>query len=230
MQYKYIGFSIILFIFITSITSAQAARVWVEPGYQEVSEGDHVTIDIMVNPEGAEVMGAEYKIHFNNTLLNATNQTEGTFLSGFPLVNEIDNINGIIKYGEFRIGEPGVTDPGILASINFTVIAEQGVSDLILYDVILSDPVPQEIHVVTTNGSIEILSGICGDVTGNGVVDTGDVILLSNYVGYYPGNSNYALDTAQQWAGDVTGNGMIDTGDVILLSNFVGYTGYSLNC
>ena len=211
-------------------TSAYAAQMSVEPAYQEVSEGDHVTIDIMVNPEGVEVMGAEYKIHFNNTLLNATNQTEGTFLSGFPLVNEIDNINGIIKYGEFRIGEPGVTDPGILASINFTVIAEQGVSDLILYDVILSDPVPQEIPVVTTNGSIEILSGICGDVTGNGVVDTGDVILLSNYVGYYPGNPNYALNTAQQWAGDVTGNSMIDTGDVILLSNFVGYTGYSLNC
>jgi len=230
MQSKYIQFSIILVMFITLMTSAQAAQVWVEPAYQEASEGDHVTIDIMVNPEGAEVLGAEYKIHFNNTLLNATNQTEGAFLSGFPLVNEIDNINGIIMYGEFKFGETGVTDPGILASINFTVIAEQGVSDLILYDVILSDPVPQEIPVVTTNGSIEILSGICGDVTGNGVVDTGDVILLSNYVGYYPGNPNYALDTAQQWAGDVTGNGVIDTGDVILLSNFVGYTGYSLNC
>ena len=73
-------------------------------------------------------------------------------------------------------------------------------------------------------------AGICGDVTCNGVVDTGDVILLSNYVGYYPGNPNYALNNTQKWAGDVTGNGVIDTGDVILLSNYVGYPGYELNC
>ena len=67
-------------------------------------------------------------------------------------------------------------------------------------------------------------AGICGDVTGDGLVDTGDVILLSNYVGY-PG---YSLQN--EWAGDVTGDGLIDTGDVILLSNYVGYPGYSLNC
>ena len=67
-------------------------------------------------------------------------------------------------------------------------------------------------------------AGICGDVTGNKIVDTGDVILLSNYVGY----SGYTL--VNEWAGDVTGNGVIDTGDVILLSNYVGYSGYVLNC
>ena len=66
--------------------------------------------------------------------------------------------------------------------------------------------------------------GVCGDVTGDDLVDTGDVILLSNYVGY-PG---YTLPN--EWAGDVTGDGLIDTGDVILLSNYVGYPGYSLNC
>ena len=73
-------------------------------------------------------------------------------------------------------------------------------------------------------------TGICGDVTCNGVVDTGDVILLSNYVGYYPGMPQYALNSTQQWAGDVTGNNVIDTGDVILLSNYVGYSGYERNC
>lgn len=72
--------------------------------------------------------------------------------------------------------------------------------------------------------TILILERICGDVTGNGVVNTGDVILLSNYVGY----TGYTLQN--EWAGDVTGNGVINTGDVILLSNYVGYPGYSLNC
>ena len=80
------------------------------------------------------------------------------------------------------------------------------------------------------NLSVEGGLSICGDVTCDGVVDTGDVILLSNYVGYYPGNPAYALNSTQKWAGDVTGNGVIDTGDVILLSNYVGYPGYELNC
>jgi hypothetical protein len=72
--------------------------------------------------------------------------------------------------------------------------------------------------------TILTLERMCGDVTGNGVVNTGDVILLSNYVGY----TGYTLQN--KWAGDVTGNGVINTGDVILLSNYVGYPGYSLNC
>ena len=70
--------------------------------------------------------------------------------------------------------------------------------------------------------------GVCGDVTGNGVVNVGDVILLSNYVGY----SGYELNCnpSGTWCGDVTGNGVVNVGDVILLSNYVGYSGYELNC
>ena len=118
----------------------------------------------------------------------------------------------------------GVTDPGVLASITFQAIGEEGVCELILDDVVLSDPNASEIPgVIVTGGNVEIISGICGDVTENDVVDTGDVILLANYVGY-PG---YTID---ERTGDVTGNGVVDTGDVILLANYVGYPGYELNC
>jgi hypothetical protein len=220
----------LLIILVCSAASAQAARIWVEPAQQEVSEGANFTVDIMVDPEGAEVIAAEYKLHFNTTLLNATDQTSGTFLSHdgvstMELVNKINNTLGKVEYGEFRTGvDYGVTNLGVLASVTFDVIGERGICDLVLDDVVLSDPNAAEIPANVTGGSVEILSGICGDVTGNDVVDTGDVILLSNYVGY----SGYVLQN--EWAGDVTGNGVIDTGDVILLSNFVGYSGYSLNC
>ena len=104
--------------------------------------------------------------------------------------------------------------------------------DVLNFDVVNGNPAEVN-HTVTTGemdaGGIELdlmaePIGKCGDVTDNNVVDTGDVILLSNYVGY----SGYTLKN--EWAGDVTGNGIIDTGDVILLSNYVGYSGYSLNC
>ncbi len=175
----------VLLIILLSITSAQAAQVWVEPAYLKVSEGENFTVNISVNPEGAEVMGAEYKLYFNNTLLNATRQTQGTFLGGIPVVNNINNTIGRIMYGEFRTGSAGVTAPGVLASVSFEVIAKIGVCELLLTDVLLSDPSANEIPDVNiSSGSVEIIYGICGDVTGNDVVDTGDVILLSNYVGY----------------------------------------------
>ena len=71
---------------------------------------------------------------------------------------------------------------------------------------------------------------LCGDVTCNDLVDLGDVILLANHVGYYPGRPEYYLNSTQIQAGDVTGDGLVDTGDVILLSNYVGYTWYELRC
>jgi hypothetical protein len=216
---------ILLIILLCSVALAQAAQIRVEPEFPEVSQGANFTVNIMVDPEGSEVMGAEYKLYFDNTLLNATDQVQGTFLGGYPLVDDINNTLGMIRYGEMIIGGTAATVPGLLASITFQVTGEQGMCDLFLTDVILSDSSAAAIPDVNiTSGSVEIVYGICGDVTGNNVVNTGDVILLSNYVGY----SGYTL--TNEWAGDVTGNGVINTGDVILLSNYVGYTGYSLNC
>ena len=220
-----------LIILICFITSAQATQIWIEPAYREVPEGAYFTVDIMVDPEGTEVMGAEYKIFFGNALLNAIDQNQGTFLSQdgtstMEITNKINNTLGRVEYGEFRKDvKYGVTNPGVLASVTFNVTGEHGVCELNLFDVVLSDRNATEIPDVNViSGSVKIVSGICGDVTGDGVVDTGDVILLSNYVGY-PG---YTLRDV--WSGDVTGNGVIDTGDVILLANYVGYPGYTLNC
>ena len=224
--------TILILIILCSIASAQAAQVRVEPAYPEVSEGANFTVNIMVDPEGAEVMGAQYDLYFNTTLLNAIDQTPGTFLSHdgvstMGIMDKINNTLGKIEYGEFRTGvKYGVTAPGVLAAITFQVIGEHGVCDFLLDNVTLANPPPGgEIpDVNVSSGSVKIIYGICGDVTGNIVVDTGDVILLSNYVGY-PGYTR-----PNELAGDVTGNGVIDTGDVILLSNYVGYSGYVLNC
>jgi hypothetical protein len=217
--------------------SAQAAQVWIDPVHSEIPEGANFTVSIMVDPEGTEVMGAQYNLNFDNTLLSAVGQTRGTFLSQdgtttMAIANIINNTLGRVEYGEFRMNtDHGVTDPGVLASVTFQVIGKDGVCELVPDNIVLSDPDALQIPDVDVGtGSVEIVSGICGDVTGDGVVNTGDVILLANYVGYYPGNLNYALDDGQKRAGDVTGNGVIDTGDVILLANYVGYPGYELNC
>jgi hypothetical protein len=139
---------------------------------------------------------------------------DGSILSGYSSLYS-QTVNGITMYvGSSTYAQVGanVSDVSgcIVGQDNTASFGDNGDSMMAANAFLMVEYKPQ--------------AGICGDVTGNDVVNTGDVILLSNYVGY----TGYTLQN--EWAGDVTGNGVINTGDVILLSNYVGYTGYSLNC
>ena len=139
-----------------------APVISVEPSYQNVLQGDTFTVNITVDPADAEVMGAQYDLYFNNMLLNATEQTNGTFLcqdgaSTIIVTNEINNTIGLVGYGETRIDvDYGVTTPGVLSTITFKAM-EPGTSNLSLSNVVLSDPLGGEISgVVVNNGSVKI--------------------------------------------------------------------------
>jgi hypothetical protein len=228
----------IIIILIGSAASAQAAQIWVEPSSIEAANGTDFTVNIMVDPEthltddpiNNTIYAAQYFLRFDNTLLSAIEQIQGDFLSqdGATSIAMPNNINetGFTEYGETRIlVQNGVNDSGVLASITFHVINDQGTCELGLYNVILCNNRTVPISdVVISNGSVEILSANCGNVNGDGYIDIEDVILLRNYVGY-PDFSLYGN-------GDVcdNGDGLIDISDVIRLANYVGYSGYELDC
>lgn len=145
--------------------SLAASVVSVEPSYQNVLQGDIFTANITVDPNGAEIFGAQYALYFNNTLLNAIGQTGGPFLtqdgaSTMEVTNTINNTLGKTEYGEIRMGDPdvigGVNTSGVLATITFKAM-EPGASSLSLSNVILSDPLGYEITgVLINNGTVEI--------------------------------------------------------------------------
>ena len=152
----------LVFVTLCVFASAQAAPVIsVEPSYQNVLQGDIFTVNITVDPVGVEILGAQYELYFNNTLLQATGQTKGPFLtqdgaSSMEITNAINNTIGKVEYGEFRTVEYGVTLPGVLATITFKA-REPGISSLNLSNVILSDVLGVEIPgVLINNGSVEI--------------------------------------------------------------------------
>jgi len=140
--------------------------VQVEPEHIEVSQGDVFGVNITVYPEGNEIYGAQYTLSFDNTLLNATDQTQGAFLSqgGVETIvyeNVINNTIGEIKYSESRTG--GVTysviDPGVLATIKFEVLGESGTCELRLDEVKITDPTPIYVaDVSVSNGRCTIKS------------------------------------------------------------------------
>lgn len=121
-------------------TSAYAAQMSVEPVNQEVFQEENVTVNIMVYPEGSEVYTASYTLYFDNTLLKAISQTQGSFLNqddeGTNVIeNKIDNAIARIEYGEMRIGtDVGVNDSGVLTTITFQAIGVDGVSPLDISD------------------------------------------------------------------------------------------------
>jgi len=154
--------------------SLAAPVVSVEPSYQNVLQGDIFTVNITVDPNGAEIFGAQYDLYFNNTLLTAIEQTQGPFLSQdgtstMVVTNTINNTLGKTEYGEIRMGDPdvigGVTTPGVLATITFKAM-EPGTSNLNLSNVILSDPLGYEIKPVSRNNGTLVINETHFNISG----------------------------------------------------------------
>jgi hypothetical protein len=163
-----------------------APIVGIEPLRIDASHGDMFTVNVSVDPEGSPIMGAQYDLHFNTTLLNAINQTSGTFLGqdGIPtmeLVNEIDNENGKIEYGVCRIGvDYGVSTPGVLAAITFHVIGESGVCELLLDDVALANPPPggELPGFSISNATVAVTpESYTADLNGDGKITSADATI-----------------------------------------------------
>jgi hypothetical protein len=166
---------------IFSLPIMAASTISVEPAYTEVWQGDEFTVNITVDSAEIGVYGASYILYFNNTLLNATSLEKGPFLAqdGNPSSiqvppTEINNMVGEIKYGECKIGMvPGVTGYGVLTTITFQVIGEEGISPLNLGDLDgetlfgISGSIPTTLN----NGRVMIGQS---DVNGDGEINSAD--------------------------------------------------------
>lgn len=133
------------------------ATVMVIPSSIDRSAGDEFSIEIVVDPDGAPVYGAQYGLIFDTTSLEFVSQTAGNFLSldgadTIESVNKFDNESQKLEYGEARMGvETGVTEAGTLAQITFRVTGDYG-SYFDLTDVIVSSPQAKEIPVTVERG------------------------------------------------------------------------------
>jgi hypothetical protein len=141
---------------------AAGSSVSITPATVTASQGDIFTIDIIADPAGSEVFGAECTVYFDNTMLKATDQTIGTFLSHDGVdtfeVNIINNDIGKVEYGETRTGDPevigGVTDSGVMSSITFEVIGS-GTCDLKL-EAMLADSSAQPIDAAVNSATCSV--------------------------------------------------------------------------
>jgi len=203
---KYRIAAIIMVVILAISQTASAATISVEPSYRNVTPGEEFSVNITVYPGGDEIYGAQYTLHFDNILLRALSQNKGPFLgqdgkSTNVYKNDFDNALGELKYGESRIDtEVGVTDPGVLATIEFEV-RSPGTSEIRFEEVKLSDPEVGSITNLTiNNGTVETT-----------VAQPSSPFLLSGYVFYENGsvcNNPHVnitnLNTSEEWQAETS--------------------------
>ena len=157
-----VGLLLFVLALFQACVATQTSVVSVEPSFQKVSPGEIFTVNITVDPTSEKICGAEFKLYFDNSLLNATSLSQGAFFSGFGTMFYGEGINpalGKIDYGEAittGVQDEGVTKPGTLATITFQAIGECGINKLRFEEIVLSDPLAHEINVTVNNGTIEI--------------------------------------------------------------------------
>ncbi len=220
----------VLFVFALVETSVANPEpiVSVTPPEQNVSVGDTFTVSIYVDPGRVEIYSARYNLYFNAELLNASAQTQGTFLSQDGAVtnvtvNIIDNQMGVVEYAETKIDVTDrVTPPGTLASITFEA-KKPGISNLSLSDVELIDASGNEIQNLSLrDGVVEIKLEITEFDTGPGTypsimgVHKGtitpyyDINVSQIYTYPYPGTGGHSevvsisgngLEVREEWRG-----------------------------
>jgi hypothetical protein len=112
-------------------------------------------VNINIDPRNIPVYGIQYVLSFDNTVLHAEWQNEGTFLNSdgaetTVYINTIDNGAGTISFAATRVGDVGgIANPsGTLAVIKFTASQQGASSNLTLSDVVAANEVGNEINPV----------------------------------------------------------------------------------
>ena len=131
----------------------------VVPARVDVSSGAEFSIEIVIDPDGAEVYSGQYTLRFDPGVLEALSQEEGDLLNEagaantIEVKNEIGNEAGTLEYGVTRMGvTTGVTATGTLSQITFKVIGGDQGSYLNLTDVVVGNVEVNMIPVLIANG------------------------------------------------------------------------------
>jgi len=171
-MYKKVVLSIIITTLLTlsllsafpSLAAVDTAKLYVDPSKSKVLVGESFTINVTV-ANVTNLYGWEFKLYYNNTMLNGTSISEGEFLKShgetfFEEINFTDTYNathGILWATCSLLGNvSGINGSGALANIVFEC-KQFGNSTLSFGYSKLGDPGGIEIQHVTVDGSVETL-------------------------------------------------------------------------
>ena len=147
-----------------SIGVVQAASVSIEPASNSVNKSDTFSVNVVVDPAGQAVMGAQIKLNFDKSVVNLNSAVIGPFLGSSPVqfANKIDNTNGTLELSYTIAGDDSAkSTKGTFATLTFVVKSDapDGTSNLDLTMAKLTNATADPIAGVTINdGTITVSS------------------------------------------------------------------------
>ena len=202
-------------------TENSAVTVCVESVSAQPGETVNVNVSIANNPG---LLGAGFTVSYDSgiTLINAEAGDAFSALVQTKPGNFSSPCNFMWDAQEIK---PDAIKDGVFLTLAFQVSEETKTGDA--FEVRISpmtgnniDVDFRPVQIDTASGTISVVSYIPGDLSGDGTVNTIDVILLRRYIaGGYDVNINVE-------AADVNADGSINTIDIILIRRFIagGYT------
>ncbi len=149
---------------LVAFAAVQAATVSIDPSSTTVGVGNTFSLNVDI-ADVTDLYAFQFDVGFDPTLLAATSESEGPFLSSagttifFP--GTIDNVGGAISgTGDVLSGAiSGASTsgtPGLLATLQFTALAE-GTSAISLSNIVLLDSSLNDISFTSMDGSVTVV-------------------------------------------------------------------------
>ncbi|HTR38266.1 MAG TPA: cohesin domain-containing protein [Bryobacteraceae bacterium] len=147
-----------------TLAAVHAATVSIDPVSQTVGVGNTVDVNVDIT-DVSDLYAFQFDVGFDPTLLAATSESEGPFLSSAGttifLPGTIDNIGGAIS-GTADVLSGAISGastsgtPGVLATLQFTSLAE-GTSAISLSNIVLLDSSLNDISFTSIDGSATVV-------------------------------------------------------------------------
>jgi len=201
-------------------------RLEMNPESLNTFTGDVFDVDVTISNVNATAMlvGVEFKLRYNTTMLNVIEAIEGPFMKdpawalngtemAGPFIEEDYVVLGIILLphtdGEYVAFPEG---SGTLATITFNATVV-GSCALELFDTKLSNSVPEPIPHTSADGVVTVSRAAASpDVNGDGFVDFLDIVAACNAFGSYPGHPRWNP------VADLNLDSLVDIFDLILIA------------
>jgi hypothetical protein len=225
---------------ILQVVTPVTVLMTVEPSVyhaKSINETFSVGINIYNVTDAMKLVGFEFKLGYNTTLLDIVDVQNGTFFEPFAGSPN----GGMLYYGPYYGADyvlfagfilpdvngtwsgPFPTDNGTLATITFRAKYQSvGLANppdscvLTLFDTRLADPQANAILHNSTNGYYDIVPSPMGDLNFDGKVDIFDALVFANSFGTKP------TDARWNSYADLNRDNVIDIFDAILLGNDFG--------
>jgi len=178
----------------------------------------------------AMLVGVEFKLRYNTTMLNVINVTEGPFMKdptwalndavvAGPHIEEDYVVLAILLLPDVN-GEwtafPGGS--GILTQFTFNATAV-GTCALELFDTKLGNTQAEPIPHTKVDGFVTVTEvTVSPDVNGDGIVDISDIVLAGQSLGSYPGHPRWNP------IADLNLDSLVDIFDLVLIARSFGKT------